>query len=113
MNDIHLCNWRCEEHEKNEAFGFEKTYDSALKKLKQQLEAEKKEWTPINKGPTAFAAPASVALLEKDRTRRGIYTKVMTTFKQLPEALNKWKSNKICIIVWPAGDGLRMSKSMK
>ncbi|EYC27464.1 hypothetical protein Y032_0009g745 [Ancylostoma ceylanicum] len=72
-------------HEKIDAYGFEKTYDSALKKLKSELQTEEKERRPIKEGPTAFAAPASAALLEKDGPRRGISTKVTTTFKQLRE----------------------------
>ncbi|EYC34973.1 hypothetical protein Y032_1220g3764 [Ancylostoma ceylanicum] len=91
-------------HEKIDAYGFEKTYDSALKKLKSELQTEEKERRPIKEGPTAFAAPASAALLEKDGPRRGISTKVTTTFKQLREALNEWKSNKIWVIVWPADE---------
>ncbi|KIH67319.1 hypothetical protein ANCDUO_02348 [Ancylostoma duodenale] len=74
-------------HEKIEAYGFEKTYDSALKKLKQELETEEKERRPIKGGPTAFAARASAALLEKDGPKRGIYTKVTTTI-----ALNECKT---------------------
>ncbi|EYB82632.1 hypothetical protein Y032_0355g3334 [Ancylostoma ceylanicum] len=76
-------------HGKIDAYGFEKTYDSALKKLKRELQTEEKERRPIKEGPTAFAAPASAAVLEKDNPRRWISTKVTTTFKQLREALNE------------------------
>ncbi|VDP04790.1 unnamed protein product [Heligmosomoides polygyrus] len=49
---------------------FKLTYDSALKKLKQELAEEENEKRPIKEGPTAFAAPASATLLEKDGHKR-------------------------------------------
>uniref|UniRef100_A0A7I4Z3W9 Integrase catalytic domain-containing protein n=1 Tax=Haemonchus contortus TaxID=6289 RepID=A0A7I4Z3W9_HAECO len=88
-------------HEKIESFGFEKTYDSALKKLKKELEEEEKKKRQIKQGPTAFAAPASAALLEKDGPKRGITTRVATSFKQLREILTEWTTHAIWIIVWP------------
>ena len=54
-------------HEKIDSFGFEKTYDTALRKLKKELEEEEKGKRQMKDGPTALAAPASAALLEKDR----------------------------------------------
>ncbi|KIH66737.1 hypothetical protein ANCDUO_02935 [Ancylostoma duodenale] len=73
-----------------------------VKKLKQELETEGKELRATKEGPTAFAAPASVGLLEKDGSKRGICTKVTTTCAQLREALSEWKAHKIWIIVWSA-----------
>uniref|UniRef100_A0A7I4YYI0 CCHC-type domain-containing protein n=1 Tax=Haemonchus contortus TaxID=6289 RepID=A0A7I4YYI0_HAECO len=46
-------------------------YDSTLKKLKNDLEEEEKKKKQIKQGPTAFAASASAALLEKDGPKRG------------------------------------------
>nr|CDJ81955.1 unnamed protein product [Haemonchus contortus] len=88
-------------HEKIESFGFEKTYDSVPKKLKKELEEEEKKKRQIKQGPTAFAAPASAALLEKDGPKRGITTRVATSFKQLREFLTEWTTHAIWIIVWP------------
>ncbi|KIH69071.1 hypothetical protein ANCDUO_00588 [Ancylostoma duodenale] len=73
-------------------------------------EIEEKERKPIKEGPTAFAAPASAALSEKDGPRRGIATRVTTTFKQLREVLNEWKANKIWIIVRPCDEGFSDSE---
>ncbi|VDO66202.1 unnamed protein product [Haemonchus placei] len=87
-------------HEKIASYGFEKTYDSALKKLKKELEEDEKKKRQIKQGPTAFAAPASAALLEKDGPKRGITTRVVTSFKQLREILTEWTTHAIWIIVW-------------
>nr|CDJ87441.1 unnamed protein product [Haemonchus contortus] len=88
-------------HEKIESFRFEKTYDSALKKVKKELEEEEKKKRQIKQGPTAFAAPASGALLETDGPKRGITMRVATSFKQLREILTEWKTYAMWIIVWP------------
>lgn len=93
-------------HEKIDAFSFELTYDAALKKLKKEL-AEEEEKRPIKEGPTAFAAPASATLLEKDGPKRGICTRVATSFKQLREVLMEWKANTIWVLVWPVDLGLK------
>ncbi|VDO97997.1 unnamed protein product [Heligmosomoides polygyrus] len=82
-------------HERTDDYGFETTYDSALKKLKRSLGKEEKAKKPIKDGPTGFAAPARGALLEKDGVKRGIATRVATTFRQLREVLNEWRINKI------------------
>ncbi|VDP46727.1 unnamed protein product [Heligmosomoides polygyrus] len=70
-----------EKHERIDDYGFETTHDSALKKLKRSLEEEEKAKRPIKDGPTGFAAPACGALLEKDGVKRGIVTRVATTFR--------------------------------
>ncbi|VDP07470.1 unnamed protein product [Heligmosomoides polygyrus] len=87
-------------HERIDGYGFETTYDSALKKLKISLEEEVKAKRPIKDGPTGFAAPACGVFLE-DGLRRGIATRVATTFRQLREVLNEWRMNKIWVVVWP------------
>nr|CDJ85151.1 unnamed protein product [Haemonchus contortus] len=46
-------------HEKIESFGSEETYDSALKKLKKELDEEEKKKRQIKQGPSALAALAS------------------------------------------------------
>ncbi|XGW05274.1 hypothetical protein V3C99_016001, partial [Haemonchus contortus] len=51
-------------------------YGSAMKKLKKELEEEENKKRQIKQGPTAFAAPASAALLEKVGPKRGKTTKL-------------------------------------
>ncbi|VDL80562.1 unnamed protein product [Nippostrongylus brasiliensis] len=97
-------------HEKIDAYGFERTYDAALKKLKKELAAEEKAKRPIKEGPTAFAAPASAALLEKDGPGRGISTRVATSFTKLREILGEWKANPIWVIMWWCGRRTRSSR---
>uniref|UniRef100_A0A7I4Z234 RNA-directed DNA polymerase n=1 Tax=Haemonchus contortus TaxID=6289 RepID=A0A7I4Z234_HAECO len=58
------------QHEKIEDYGFEKTYDATLKKVKKEIEEEERGKRPIKEGSTAFAAPASAALLEKGGPKR-------------------------------------------
>ncbi|VDP15624.1 unnamed protein product [Heligmosomoides polygyrus] len=59
-------------------------------------------WHVYSKWPfSILTAPVSGALLEKDGPRRGIATRVATTFKQLREILNEWATYPIWIIVWP------------
>nr|CDJ98287.1 gag, pol and env protein precursor [Haemonchus contortus] len=88
-------------HERIEDYGFEKTYDAALKKVKKEIEEEERAKRPIKEGSTAFAAPAAAALLEKDGPKRGISTRVAPTFLQLKEILNEWSAHAIWVIVWP------------
>ncbi|WKX89505.1 hypothetical protein Q1695_008845 [Nippostrongylus brasiliensis] len=62
-------------HERIEDFGFDTTYDSALKALK-----------------VYFAGPPSAALLAKDGLQIGISTRVAANFKQLQEILCEWST---------------------
>ncbi|VDP23128.1 unnamed protein product [Heligmosomoides polygyrus] len=88
-------------HEKIDDFGFEATYDAALKGLKKELEEEEKAKRAIREGPTAFAAPPCAALLEKDGPQRGVATRVAGNFKQLRDILDEWRAYSIWVIVWP------------
>ncbi|VDP15422.1 unnamed protein product [Heligmosomoides polygyrus] len=97
----------CLDEEALQVLSFELTYDAALKKLKKELAEEEKEKRPIKEGPTAFAAPASATLLEEDGPKRGICTRVATSFKQLREVLMEWKANTIWVLVWPVDLGLK------
>ncbi|CAJ0595291.1 unnamed protein product [Cylicocyclus nassatus] len=62
-------------HEKIDDFGFETTYDAALKKMKTVLQNEERDRRIIQDGPVAFAAPPYASLLEKDGPGIGILTK--------------------------------------
>nr|CDJ89284.1 unnamed protein product [Haemonchus contortus] len=88
-------------HEKIEDHGFEKAYDAALQKVKKEIEEEERAKRPIKEGSTAFAAPASAALLDKDGPKRGISTRVGPTFLQLKEFLYEWSAHAVWVIVTP------------
>uniref|UniRef100_A0A7I4Z2S9 ALOG domain-containing protein n=1 Tax=Haemonchus contortus TaxID=6289 RepID=A0A7I4Z2S9_HAECO len=89
-------------HEKIEDYGFvDKTYDAALKKVKKEIEEDERAMRPIGEESTAFAAPASAALLEKDCPKRGISTRIAPAFSQLRQILNGWSAYAVWVVVWP------------
>ncbi|CAJ0598316.1 unnamed protein product [Cylicocyclus nassatus] len=63
-----------------------------------ELEGEEQGHGPVKEGGTSFAAPASALLLERDGPKRGILTRVATTFTQLKEQFEE--GGKI-VTVWP------------
>ncbi|CAJ0606662.1 unnamed protein product [Cylicocyclus nassatus] len=88
-------------HERIDNYEFDRIYDAAFRRAKMELEGEEQGHGPVKEGGTAFAAPASALLLERDGPKRGILTRVATTFNQLKEVLQEWKDYRTWVIVWP------------
>ncbi|XGW07223.1 hypothetical protein V3C99_017056 [Haemonchus contortus] len=62
-------------------------YRIAFEDLKKELQKDEREARSWRKGPTGFAAPEEALLMERDGSKGGLTTKVVSTYKQLRNTL--------------------------
>lgn len=97
-----ICNTgKIAEHTSIENYEVHRSYNEALRKVKEEIEDQDKMDKPKKTGPVGFAAFEGANPMERDGLRGEVATRVVTDFNRLAEILEEWRSFRLWVIVWP------------